>query len=180
MIYNISLAIIGVLFGYLMYKTQSIPFKVFFGIIWLLFIPNSIYMLTDIIHLYQDLMKATFFYQIILIFEYFLLMIIAVCSFILSLLPFEELLIQKSVKKYVTPYMKLIIILLLNFVIAFGMVLGRIQRLNSWDIITNLPAVLQNIIHVLHSTNLLLLTMFFGILCNIVYFFYRFFYDKYL
>lgn len=180
MLYNISLACIAVLFGFFMLKAKPLLFKIVFAIIWLLFIPNSIYMLTDIIHLYKDLQNVNFFYQILLILQYFLLMTVAIITFILSLLPFEELLIKKSVKKYITASMKPLLIFGLNFVIAFGVVLGRIQRLNSWDIITNLPGVLQNIFHILVSANLLLLTVFFGVLCNIVYFSYRFFHNIYI
>ncbi len=178
MLYNISLAVIGIIFGFLMYKAKPMVLKVIFGIIWLLFIPNSIYMLTDIIHLYRDLPRVILFYQILLTIEYFLLMIIAIITFIVSFIFFEQVLLQKSFKKYVKKEHKAVIFIVLNFVIAFGMVLGRIQRLNSWDIVTNLPAVIKNTFHVLTNLQLLMLTFFFGILCNFVYFSYHYFIKK--
>ncbi|HEX8965018.1 MAG TPA: DUF1361 domain-containing protein [Patescibacteria group bacterium] len=179
MIYNISLAVIGIFFGFLMLKVKPLFLKTIFGLIWLLFIPNSIYMLTDIIHLYRDLMKVTFFYQVLLTTEYFLLMIIAIITFILSLIFLELTLQQKKFRKYITGSTKSVLFFILNFVVAFGLVLGRMQRLNSWDIVTNLPNVYKNAIHVLTNFQLLMLTLFFGFLCNIVYFSYHYFIKKF-
>jgi len=174
MLYNIALGFIGVIFGWIMYKSKPVFMQVLFGILWILFVPNSIYMLTDSIHLYADITKVSFVYQVLLVLEYFFLMIIAVILFILSILPFE-LTVKKLLHKNNHIVISFVLIFM-NFIIAFGMVLGRVLRLNSWDVLTNLPEVLRNSIHVLTTSDLLLLTFFFGIICNVVYFSYKYFY----
>src|SRR5258706_7541927 len=160
MLYNISLALVAVIFGWLTYKTQSTLLKYIFGIIWLLFLPNTIYMLTDIEHVPEFLVLVPEAYQPLYFFEYALLFITAIATFIFAMYPFE--LTIKKTKSKLKIFEHDLFFIGMNFLIAFGMVLGRVQRTNSWDVVFNIPKVLQDTIHVLITPELLLLFLFFG------------------
>ncbi len=165
---NILLGIIAVVLGLLALKTKNLLQKGILLFLWLLFIPNTSYMLTDIIHIPKQLHVLEGIYRTILILQYTLVMIVAIATFILALYPFEKIL-QKELKQKKTGIIQ-IILFFTNFVIAFGIVLGRIQRTNSWELFTNIGKVIQDGINVLTTKELLLLVVFFGILNNFIYF----------
>jgi uncharacterized membrane protein len=62
------------------------------------------------------------------------------------------------------------LLITVNFCIGFGMVLGRVQRLNSWDIFLDAPKVIHASFHMVSSLELLLLGVLFGVVANSVYF----------
>jgi uncharacterized membrane protein len=51
-----------------------------------------------------------------------------------------------------------------------GVVLGRADRINSWDLFSKPGWVINSIIHDLHSIPLLSFILFFGLLANAIYF----------
>lgn len=165
--FNIFLAVLGVIFAQLMLKAKSKTSKIGFGILWLLFLPNTIYIVTDIIHLAESLSKTNGIYQIIVVIQYIILEIVGLLSFFYSLSPFEKIL-HKKFPKHPTAILNSIVVF--NFVIAFGLVLGRVQRTNSWDVFTNMNRVLNDSLHTFSSAELMLYTFLFGLLGNIVYF----------
>ncbi len=169
MLYNISLALIAVLFGWLTFKSKTYVLKIFFGIIWILFLPNTIYLLTDIEHYFEEILVVKGIDSIFLTLQYGLLMILGVATFLVSMYPLEMILRKEKRKKSE----KTLIIILLNLLVAFGMVLGRVQRTNSWDVVFNSTKVISDIYHILITPQLLLLFIFFGILCNIIFFIFR-------
>lgn len=96
------------------------------GSIWLLFIPNSFYIITDLFYLkYKNL--APIWYDLVLIFSFAWAGIILGFS---SLKDLEEILSEKIRKN-----LNAILISSLLFLISFGIYLGRFQRWNSWNII---------------------------------------------
>lgn len=169
MLYNVSLALIAVIFGILTYKTRSLFIKIFFGIIWILFLPNTIYILTDIEHLFEDIGKTSGLIQVFLIFQYLLLMAGGIITFLYGLYPFEKMLNLSKKLKHNTK----ILIIIMNFLIAFGVVLGRVQRANSWDLLFDTQKVISDSLHVIYSKQLLFFFLFFAALCNIIYFYFR-------
>ncbi|MGI8420215.1 MAG: DUF1361 domain-containing protein [Candidatus Levyibacteriota bacterium] len=169
MSFNIMLAFLAVLLGYFFIRATSPMLKVIFGISWLLFLPNTIYLFTDLQHLFMQWGKVQPVYVIILLVQYTVLQIIGVVTFILAFHPFEKIINYFSVLKK----KKIKVIMAFNFLIAFGMVLGRAERINSWEVITKPGSVLLSAFHVLTSVHLLSLTFLFGIVCNIIYFLFR-------
>ncbi len=167
---NVSLALIAVVFGWLMYLTKNSLIKILLFGFWLLFIPNTIYILTDVMHIPKQLSALPgIIEKLLLLFQYTLLLIIAVMSFVIALYPLEKLIIlHKSTRKYAP-----VLIFLVNFIIAFGVVMGRMQRTNSWEVFTNLQKVIYDTIYVLTSTQQLLFVLFFGVLGNVLYFLLR-------
>jgi len=104
----------------------------------------------------------SFFIKILLLFLYCLLIIAGIVTFILGLHPLEIIFKKKDLAaKY---------IVITNFLIGLGLVFGRIQRTNSWDIFLNFPKFIFDTLRIFSSAETILLAIAFGILCNILYF----------
>lgn len=171
MSFNSFLAVIPVIFGWLMVKTPSKILKVVYGSIWFIFLPNTIYLLTDIGHFFADWNLVPLSYKGLFISEYAVLMVLGIVSFILGLYPLEQFF--KNTKNKKKQIRKDISIYGINFLIGFGLVLGRIERVNSWDILTNTSLVVYQSLHTITSLQLSLLVLFFGLLSNLLYFSFR-------
>jgi len=171
MLYNISLAVIAVIFGWLSYQTKDKKWKYILGIIWILFLPNTIYILTDIQHFYEDFVLIPQALKSLLILEYALLMISGIVTFVFAMYPMELMLKKTKSKTKIIEHD--VFFMAMNFLVAFGVVLGRVQRANSWDVIFNIKQVIYDAFHVISTTELLLFFIFFGLLCNVVYFPFR-------
>src|SRR5260221_243083 len=99
MIYNCFLAFVTLFFGYFLLKVQSPILKAICGFLWLLFLPNTIYIFTDLEHLIFQWDNLPFSLQPILLAEYILLEIFGLTIFILGLFPLERLLVGRIFKK---------------------------------------------------------------------------------
>jgi uncharacterized membrane protein len=102
------------------------------GIVWLLFLPNAPYMLTDYVHL----MYSSRFYFLL---DFFTLSWFAVSAFIAGIVSLNDIstLLLARYRRYQVSLMVLVICLMCSF----GIYLGRDLRFNSWDVITK-PQVL--------------------------------------
>lgn len=162
------MALIAVLFGWLMSKADSIFAKAWTGFIWLIFLPNTLYILTDITHLFEDWPKVDNLFRVILIVQYALFSIFGIITFVLAVYFFQKMLAGKSKKGIKTT--TFISICVLNFIVGFGVVLGGIERTNSWHILTNPSRVLEDSLDLIYSRELLTLSLGVGFFANAVYF----------
>ncbi len=95
---------------------------------WLLFFPNALYIVTDLIHL-DEITNVPLWYDAVLLFaSSFIGLIMAFVS-----LQKAEYLLRGVFSKRVVNCMIPVII----FLGSFGVYLGRFQRWNSWDVIHN-------------------------------------------
>jgi len=108
--------------------------------IWLLFIPNSFYMLTDLFHLY-DSYSVPRWYDLLLIFCFAWN---ALLMGILSVRHMEKII--KAIWLYRFDWLFIYPIMVLN---AFGIYIGRYLRYNSWDVISNPFHLLADTFHIL-------------------------------
>src|SRR6266699_6530875 len=96
--------------------------------------------------------------------------VVQIClfTFLLALYPVEKALVRSSwlKKKSLVP----LFILLTNFFIGVGIVLGRVQRINSWDIVVDIPKVIAASLSIFNSLELILFVLFFGVFANVYYF----------
>lgn len=164
MSFNIILAFAGVVFGYLMQSRHPV-LKITFLILWLLFVPNTIYLSTDLIHLPEQVNQLGWSSRIILLTQYLVLTSLGVLTFLIAMRLFEKILPKKKDKS-----MQKLIIALTIYLIAFGVVLGRIHRTNSWDIFTAPQDVISSSMTLLNSPQTLLIIFLFGTLVNLIYF----------
>ena len=165
MIYNSFLAILPVGFGVLLLKLKQKYLKIVFGFLWLLFLPNTIYILTDLIHLIHQWHQVSPPFILLLLMQYILYDIVGFATFMLGFLPFEKLLQHEEVLKQ----RQTISIIILNFYIAFCLVMGRVERINSWDVFTQPIRTIEASIHIFVTFNLLSLMILFWLFCNFVY-----------
>jgi uncharacterized membrane protein len=140
LVWNLFLAWIPYIISLLFYK--MIHYKkitqLFIFTSWLLFFPNALYIVTDIIHI-ADTKAAPMWYDAILLFTTsFTGLVLAFAS----MKKVEQYLQQFVTKKYIPVF-----IVLLIFAGAFGVYLGRFQRWNSWDIIHNPLSLLLDIVN---------------------------------
>lgn len=162
MAYNILLAFIPVLAAWLFYKAKKPVIKIILFISWLFFVPNTIYLFTDILHLMDQVSEFNLFGAVVLAVQYAFLFITGFLTYILSLY-----LIEKKMK------LPSFIVIGLNFLVGFGVVLGRVYRLNSWDMIIEIENVIGGAIRIINSPEMILLVVLFGLFANFMYFLFR-------
>ncbi len=162
------LAITGVSFGWLMIETKKPLLKLLFGILWLAFIPNTIYLLTDLIHLPEQMPYVTGVYRFLVVLQYVFVFLSGLVTFVYGVYPLEKFFMAKYKKK--NSNSGLMAVLFINFLIAFGVTMGRFQRTNSWEIFSNTQKFITDAKGVAHSLELLAFVFLFGVLGNCIYF----------
>jgi uncharacterized membrane protein len=133
---------------------------------WLLFLPNSFYILTDLIHLSQSSDHLVWF-DLVVFSSYAL---IGFTIGIISLIEFENI-----IKNYASPLITNLIMPSICFLCGIGIYLGRILRYNSWDILSNPIALVSDILTSLLSIHALLFSFYFGVYIYLFYFFKKFY-----
>src|SRR6266704_385064 len=125
--WNVFLALIPLIFGWLLLITRQKILKVAFALIWFFFLPNTLYLITDLPHIIWQWHSMHHAGQIVLALQYFTLVLIGLATFILALYPVEKALLLSSwpKKKSLVP----VFIIITNFSIGMGIVLGRVQRI---------------------------------------------------
>ncbi len=166
--FNSALALIAVLFGWLMVKAHSKFARTLCGFVWFIFLPNTIYILTDIAHLFEDWPKVNNLFRLILIVQYTLFSVVGIITFVIAVYFFQKLLQGRS-KKGIRQT-TIIAIFILNFIVGFAVVLGGIERTSSWHIFTNPSRVLEDSLDLLYSQELLMLSLGVGVFANLTYF----------
>jgi uncharacterized membrane protein len=133
-------------------------------VLWIIFFPNSPYILTDLFHLRMK-SSAPIWFDLILILSFAWTGLLF--GFI-SLLDIEQLLSKYFKKKTIH-----ILASLLLFAGSFGIYLGRYLRWNSWDLLKNPGSLLYDISD--RFTNPMIhprtwgITILMGLLLNIIY-----------
>ena len=168
---NSFLSLIPIFCGWLMLKTRPRFLQVTFALIWFSFLPNTLYILTDLRYLPEQWNAMSNVGKPGLAVQYIMYELIGLSSFLLALYPLEKTLLLSRWRenKVLLPFL----LITVNFFIGFGVVLGRVQRLNSWDIFIAAPNVLLAAFHIVSSLELLCLGVLFGVVANSLYFLFR-------
>ncbi len=95
---------------------------------WLLFIPNSFYIITDLIH-FTRIRTAPKWFDLLLIFSFAWN---GILFGIVSIRRVELLIIRLRGKQF-----SFLMVFVVMWLSAFGVYIGRFLRYNSWDVITN-------------------------------------------
>lgn len=130
LLWNIFLAWIPfILSRYFMQYRKKETWKQFFLFIsWLVFFPNALYIVTDLIHL-KDRGGAPVWYDAILLFTSSLIGLLMAYA---SLFRAEKFLLSWLGRRRMVYFMPAIIV-----IASFGVYLGRFDRWNSWDVLHN-------------------------------------------
>lgn len=103
---------------------------------WLLFLPNAPYILTDLVHL-KARHGVPFWYDLMLILSF---------AFSGLLLGWISLLnVQQQLQHWIRPAYSWVLVALTSLACGFGIYLGRVLRYNSWDILSDPYALLQDV-----------------------------------
>lgn len=167
MIPNVALASLGFVFGLLYLQVKSNFLRIPLFILWILFLPNTIYLLSDLEHYFVQLTETDFIGIIFLTVQYGILFALGILTYFAGMIPMEKFFKKRKLKNYG------LIFLIFNFAIAFGVVLGKIERTHSWYVFTQPYRVLEDIFSVLMTPRLILMVVLFGTAFNLIYFFFR-------
>jgi len=104
--------------------------------VWLIFLPNTWYVLTDFVHVSTN-------GEINQLFDIVLMGVLTTCGFILG---FTSLfLMHKQFLKRFSERTSGVIIGLIIFISSFAIYIGRDLRWNSWDIVTNPSGIIISV-----------------------------------
>lgn len=133
--------------------------------VWILFFPNSPYILTDLFHL-RNRNSIPIWYDLVVILSYAWTGLF--CGFV-SLLDIEKLLSDYCRRSVIN-----IMTISFLFITSFGVYLGRFLRWNSWDILSNpfglFNDILLRIVYPANHIQTWGVTVFMGVMLNFMYF----------
>ncbi len=128
------------LLTYFSFKRQIIPVVLLF--IWILFLPNAPYIVTDLVHL--SYVKTTnIWFDLLLVGSFALFGLLA---YLYSLQQVVEYL-----RKYIPIVWLRLFSLGVSFLVAFGVYLGRFLRWNSWELAQRPFSILEEVFEILCS-----------------------------
>lgn len=132
----ISLALVWILTDQLKKRRWLSWQNVSLSALWLIFLPNTWYVLTDFVHVSAG-------GEISQLFDIVLMGVLTICGFILG---FTSLyLMHKQLHKRLGSRASGIFVALIILISSFGIYLGRDLRWNSWDVVTNPSGVILSV-----------------------------------
>jgi uncharacterized membrane protein len=157
MLWNLFLAFIPLGLSFWLFRSATLPsvgwWLGFF--LFMLFLPNAPYVLTDVIHLIQ-LIRADlplWMVTLALVPQYMLFLLLGFEAYVISLLNFRHYFFRKQkLQRYY-----LAIEWLIHFLCGIGIYLGRFPRFNSWDLFTHPDFLFRSLARVLLDPTTLLL-----------------------
>lgn len=143
-------------------------FTFFLVVTWLLFFPNSPYILTDLFHL-KSFSTVPKWYDLFMILSF------AWTGLVFGFLSLRDM--ETLLKKRFSSRTVMFSIVIMLFIIAFGVYLGRYQRWNSWDVISNpnglIAEIADRFANPLNHPRTWGVTMMLGLLLNFMFFSFR-------
>jgi uncharacterized membrane protein len=137
----------------------------FLLLLWLLFLPNAPYIITDFFHLKQRA-PVSYWYDVLLLFS------AALNGLLLGLASLLN--VENFITTHYNKRVSGIIILCSLFLCAFGIYIGRYLRWNSWDVFLNpfdmAGDISERILNPFKHFKTWSVTLLFGIFLSVVYF----------
>ncbi|MGA3150632.1 MAG: DUF1361 domain-containing protein [Candidatus Saccharimonadales bacterium] len=139
--WNLLLAWLGLVFGWLLVRQLKITRwaswqNIALSLLWLFFLPNTWYVLTDFVHVYAT-GEISELYDIVMINA------LVIAGFVLG---FTSLyMVHKELFKRFGEKRSLYLVAGIILLSSFAIYLGRNLRWNSWDVITNPSSLIINV-----------------------------------
>ncbi len=145
-IWNLFLALIPLIFSFWLFRPSASRSVIWWAIflIFVVFLPNAPYVLTDSIHI-PELIAHSYPLSIvlfILIPQYILFIFIGFQAYVIALMKLDNYLIYLHKKHYLQ-----LVNAIAHILSVLGIYLGRFERFNSWDLITQPLIVIQTTFH---------------------------------
>ena len=144
------------------YNLKSLIWGIGF-LVFMAFLPNAPYVLTDLIHLIENIKQIDSIWMISLVIlpQYLLFTLIGLTAYVLSVINLAKFLKGKGWHQNQI----IIVELVIHALSAIGVYLGRFLRFNSWHIITELPDLINSVIYDLTTKqSIIIMTIMFIIL----------------
>lgn len=149
--WNVLLAVLPLFFikkAEITMEQKKMGWSVLWLVLWLFFFPNSVYMITDFIHISNDKFLwfieggryapdsgVVYSYEIIV---WTKLLVIGIGFFFATLAGLESLYIfEKTIRKKCSMVIAILGILAVAMLTGIGVYIGRFLRFNSWDVLVN-------------------------------------------
>ena len=160
--WNLFLALIAWWISNYLKQKQSLQLKhiPLFGI-WLLFIPNSPYILTDLFHL-RPRPYLPLWFDLVLVLSFAL---IGMIVFFKSLKDMLSIL-----KSYVSPMLFTLLTPIVFWLISFGLYLGRYLRFNSWNVVNHPFQLMRQSFDILFEKDTIGFTLIFSVFMWFLYY----------
>ncbi|PLK45688.1 DUF1361 domain-containing protein [Emticicia sp. TH156] len=169
LLWNLFLAWVPLFFILVARRYQSLPHASFrfsqtivyscLGF-WLLFFPNSPYIITDLIHLTESQLHLLWFDAV----SFFIVALAGLATGLYSLLVAHEIIEKLTGRIWAWAIVFSSVVLS-----GFGLYLGRYIRFNSWDLFTNPAFLFRKSIHELQNPLAIQTTMVFSLVVMVLY-----------
>jgi uncharacterized membrane protein len=137
------------------------------GIAWLLFYPNAPYLTTDFIHLILSPNVARYDMEgLLLWYDLVLFFLFSWCGLLLGYLSMRHF--HSIVSHYINAWLGWAFVLIVSFLGGFGVYLGRVERLNSWDVLFSPFRLIEGVLEGINAKSAIF-TMLFGMFILIIY-----------
>ena len=137
--WNLFLATIPLIVIIFFHRIKNMYARIGLFFVWLFFLPNAPYMVTDLIHIRDVGPEWMLWFDGMMLFAYAL---IGVYITAYSLIKMKNILFKKIIQQN-------IFLVVISLVTAFGIYLGRYIRWNTWNIITHPVDIAVNIFNIL-------------------------------
>jgi uncharacterized membrane protein len=167
---DLSLALIPFLLALLLFRDTKLPGLLRWPLfaVFVLFLPNAPYVLTDVIHFVAKIRVTPplpVWAMSILLFEYVLYFLFGMQCFTLSIMLWDSVLKRLGFGWLILP-----LELLLIAASSFAIYLGRIDRLNSWDVVTDPRGLLDHALRDVTMPKPLELTVIFFVAVTVIHY----------
>lgn len=163
--WNLVLALIPLALARFLFGHRTRPAWVLWtgGAVFVAFLPNAPYVLTDILHIPADMAAAADspWLAAALLAQYAVLIGVGFGAYVLSLVRFERWLAERGMSRANVRAVDLS----LHALCALGILLGRVFRFNSWDVLTD-PRGLAGVLTVPQPRTVLVLLVLFAALAG--------------
>ncbi|QMW00130.1 DUF1361 domain-containing protein [Spirosoma foliorum] len=129
-------------------------------LLWLVFLPNAPYIITDLFHI-KNIDHPLLWFDTMTIFLF------ALTGLLIGL--YSILLVHRMLRPQMGQWLTWGLMLICQILSGFGIYLGRVGRWNSWDILTNPSALTSAIAHVYHDHLSIKLTLAYGFVLIVLY-----------
>jgi uncharacterized membrane protein len=141
---DLSLALTPFLLALLLFRSVKLPALIWWPLfaVFVLFLPNAPYVLTDVIHFVAKVRVTPplpIWAMSILLLEYILYFLFGMQCFTLSIMLWDRTLKRRGFGRLILPLELLVIA-----ASSFAIYLGRIDKLNSWDVVTDPRGLLDH------------------------------------
>ena len=160
--WNVLLAIVPIIIAKTLQRALSNNAQIVLFCLWLVFLPNTLYMITDVIHIFNPrFSQMTIPFWILGILLYLVIFFLAIYNFVLSIRPVLQK--YRTFLNSLSPTYRIVLFSVFSMMIGFAISMGRFQRTNTWYLLTQPVRVVQDVIDSLTDPTVLFVALFYSI-----------------